>query len=106
MQVRARVWTWVALWLTMSASGKAQIAPPADDPAVTLFPDSQGSRYWISGQDNMIIRPSRSAPTWQEIRGIAGRTSWAAYSCQTAFPPIIRNIWLWEAWAFCSATAG
>jgi len=56
MQVRVRVWTWVALWLTMSASGKAQIAHPADDPAVTLFPHSQGSRYWISGQDNMIFQ--------------------------------------------------
>jgi len=30
--------------------------PAADDPAVTMFPHSQTSRYWISGQDNIIFQ--------------------------------------------------
>ena len=30
--------------------------PPADDPAVTMFPHSQTARYWVSGQDNVIFQ--------------------------------------------------
>jgi hypothetical protein len=46
----------VALGLTTIAPGQAQIAPPAGDPAVTLFPHSQTSRFWVSGQDNIIFQ--------------------------------------------------
>ncbi|MGH9536596.1 MAG: carbohydrate porin [Terriglobales bacterium] len=60
------VW-WAGLWASISlgrtsiAYGQAQ---PAEDPAVTLFPHSQTSPYWISGQDNIIFQwhPSFGAP--------------------------------------------
>jgi high affinity Mn2+ porin len=29
---------------------------PADDPVVTIFPHSDNSKYWISGQDNIIFQ--------------------------------------------------
>jgi len=38
------------------ALGQSQTETPADDPSVTLFPHSQTSRYWISGQDNIIFQ--------------------------------------------------
>jgi high affinity Mn2+ porin len=54
--VWARVWTLVPLGLTTIAYGQVQTAPPADDASVTLFPHSQTSPYWISGQDNIIFQ--------------------------------------------------
>ena len=35
---------------------KLRLRRPSDDPSVTLFPHSQTSRYWISGQDNIIFQ--------------------------------------------------
>jgi high affinity Mn2+ porin len=46
------------VWLSLAAPVFAQ-APgdsPADDPAVTLVPHSSSSRYWISGQDNIVFQ--------------------------------------------------
>ena len=36
--------------------GAASSSPPADDPVVTMFHHSTTSRYWISGQDNIIFQ--------------------------------------------------
>jgi high affinity Mn2+ porin len=38
------------------APGADNNPPAADDPATTLFPHSEKSRYWISGQDNIIFQ--------------------------------------------------
>src|SRR5512135_1398782 len=35
-------------------STDANSSPPADDPALTMFPHSQTARWWISAQDNII----------------------------------------------------
>ena len=43
------------LWLALIACGHGQ-SGPADGPTVTMFPHSQSSRYWISGQDNIIFQ--------------------------------------------------
>jgi high affinity Mn2+ porin len=40
---------------TGTAGGQDQ-PPPADEPAVTLFPHSETARYWISGQSNIIFQ--------------------------------------------------
>jgi high affinity Mn2+ porin len=40
---------------TSTAGGQDQ-SPPADEPAVTLFPHSETARYWISGQSNIIFQ--------------------------------------------------
>ena len=40
---------------TGTAGGQDQ-SPPADEPAVTLFPHSETARYWISGQSNIIFQ--------------------------------------------------
>jgi hypothetical protein len=40
---------------TITAGGQDQ-SPPADEPAVTLFPHSETARYWISGQSNIIFQ--------------------------------------------------
>jgi high affinity Mn2+ porin len=59
---------WLKAWITASmvlvACAHSQSAPTADDPVVTLFPHSQTSPYWISGQDNIIFQwhPSFDAP--------------------------------------------
>jgi high affinity Mn2+ porin len=54
-----------ALSLLMMACAYGQSAPQPDvngtteasaDPAITMFPHSQTSRYWISGQDNIILQ--------------------------------------------------
>ena len=50
----ARTPTLVLLALITFAH--AQTAPPADDPVETLFPHSQTSRYWISGQSNIVFQ--------------------------------------------------
>jgi high affinity Mn2+ porin len=67
---RGRFWTLVALGLTPIAPGQVQIAPQADDPAVTLFPHSHTSQYWISGQDNIIFQ---SHPSFEAL--YSGRNS-------------------------------
>src|ERR1700687_5934140 len=41
--------------LALITFAHAQTAPPADDPVVTLFTHSQTSRYWISGQSNIVF---------------------------------------------------
>ena len=50
----------VMLGLFLCALGttlaSAQDAPAQDDPSSTLFPHSQTSRYWISGQSNIIFQ--------------------------------------------------
>jgi len=45
--------------LITTARGQAQSSPadsPPDDPPATLFPHSQTARYWVSGQDNIIVQ--------------------------------------------------
>jgi high affinity Mn2+ porin len=42
--------------LALITFAPAQTAPPADDPVETLFPHSQTSRYWISGQSNIVFQ--------------------------------------------------
>jgi len=56
------VWlAWLSAALGQSAPAQNQPAsdaslPPADDPAVIMFPHSETARYWISGQDNIIFQ--------------------------------------------------
>jgi high affinity Mn2+ porin len=38
------------------AQANSNTGPAPDDPVVTLFPHSQTARYWISGQDNIIMQ--------------------------------------------------
>jgi high affinity Mn2+ porin len=50
-----------ALLLLVSASAAssqepAVSAPPPDDPALTMFPHPEDSRYWVSGQANIIFQ--------------------------------------------------
>ena len=52
----ARVALLASLGFTTIPHGQAQNDSPADDPVVSLFPHSQTSRYWISGQDNIIFQ--------------------------------------------------
>jgi len=53
---------WIALGIWFCASGavlvRAQDAPAdsQDDPSSTWFPHSQTSRYWVSGQSNVIFQ--------------------------------------------------
>ncbi|HUK25931.1 MAG TPA: hypothetical protein VLV49_15220 [Terriglobales bacterium] len=53
---------WVAAGLLAALAAQAQTEPPkadpsaADDAAVTMFPHSQSSRWWISGQGNIIFQ--------------------------------------------------
>jgi high affinity Mn2+ porin len=51
---------WLKIWMTalmvLVACAHSQSAPAVDDPVVTLFPHSQTSPYWISGQDNIIFQ--------------------------------------------------
>jgi high affinity Mn2+ porin len=42
--------------IMLMACARGQSTSPSDDPVVTLFPHSQTSRYWISGQDNIIFQ--------------------------------------------------
>ena len=42
--------------LALITFAHAQTAPHADDPVETLFPHSQTSRYWISGQSNIVFQ--------------------------------------------------
>ncbi len=60
----ARACTLIALGFTTIAHGQVETATPADDPALSLFPHSQTSPYWVSGQDNIIFQwhPSFDAP--------------------------------------------
>ncbi len=53
----------------------AQNQPASDDPATTMFPHSETSRYWISGQDNIIFQyhPSFEA-------GYSGANSLASHA--------------------------
>jgi hypothetical protein len=44
------------LLLALISCGHSQTASPADDPAVSLFPHSQTTRYWISGHSNIIFQ--------------------------------------------------
>lgn len=65
---RTGIWALILLLLAAIAYGQAQSTPPADapapdttaepgaDPVLTLFPHSQTSRYWVSGQDNIIFQ--------------------------------------------------
>ena len=49
----------LSLVLITTARGQAQSSPadsPPDDPPATLFPHSQTARYWVSGQDNIIVQ--------------------------------------------------
>ncbi len=39
-----------------AADQQAPTESPADDPIVTMFAHSQTSRYWVSGQDNIIFQ--------------------------------------------------
>jgi hypothetical protein len=39
-----------------AAPDAAKNPPATDDPAITMFPHSDTSRYWISGQDNIIFQ--------------------------------------------------
>jgi len=48
--------TWIAASMVLVASVHGQSAATADDPVVTLFPHSQTTPYWISGQDNIIFQ--------------------------------------------------
>ena len=55
------VWAMLPMAAAQSAYGQvapdaAQNQPASDDPATTLFPHSETSRYWISGQDNIIFQ--------------------------------------------------
>jgi high affinity Mn2+ porin len=52
----ARLCALVTLSFITLAHAQAQADTPADDPSVTLFPHTQTSRYWISGQDNIIFQ--------------------------------------------------
>ena len=52
----ARVALLASLGFATIPHGQAQNDSPADDPVVSLFPHSQTSRYWISGQDNIIFQ--------------------------------------------------
>jgi len=52
----ARLCALVTLRFITLAHAQAQADTPADDPSVTLFPHTQTSRYWISGQDNIIFQ--------------------------------------------------
>ena len=52
----ARLCALVTLPFITLAHAQAQADTPADDPSVTLFPHTQTSRYWISGQDNIIFQ--------------------------------------------------
>ncbi len=56
MIVWARLCALVSFAFVPFAQGQAQNDTSADDPSVTLFPHSQTSRYWISGQDNIIFQ--------------------------------------------------
>jgi high affinity Mn2+ porin len=64
-KLRLLLWTRIAqgslcillsLAFALQAYGQDQTDAPSDDPSVTLFPHSQTSRYWISGQDNIIFQ--------------------------------------------------
>ena len=49
----------VGLGLPSFAQGADQETPtdsPTDDPIVTMFQHSNTSRYWVSGQDNIIFQ--------------------------------------------------
>src|SRR5271165_3854637 len=59
---------YTALMLALVAGAEGQSAPAhdcagpspclttADDPALTMFRHPEASRYWISGQDNVIFQ--------------------------------------------------
>ncbi len=51
---RAAIPALISLGSMVPARGQSD-APP-DDPSVTLFPHSQTTRYWISGQSNIIFQ--------------------------------------------------
>src|SRR5260370_40902337 len=38
------------------ATPSATSDSPPDDPLLTMFPHSQTSRWWVSGQDNIIMQ--------------------------------------------------
>ena len=46
----------VALGCPLASSQESNASSPTDDPIVTMFPHSQTSRYWISGQSNIIFQ--------------------------------------------------
>ena len=56
------VWATLAMAAAQSAYSQAatpdaaQNQPASDDPTTTMFPHSETSRYWISGQDNIIFQ--------------------------------------------------
>lgn len=61
----ALLWLGVCAMLPMAgaqcahgqaAPDAAKNPPATDDPAITMFPHSDTSRYWISGQDNIIFQ--------------------------------------------------
>jgi high affinity Mn2+ porin len=49
---------WLPILMSLSTRLVcAQVSnPAADDPALTMFHHSSASRYWISGQDNVIVQ--------------------------------------------------
>ena len=47
---------YLAVLLAVPAFAQSETETPADDPAVTMFPHSQTSRFWISGQSNIIFQ--------------------------------------------------
>lgn len=60
-----KIWISALVWTSLATSGCGQSTPgtesnptppPADEPAVTMFPHSQTAPYWISGQDNIIFQ--------------------------------------------------
>ncbi len=48
-------WMWIWLLFALPVFGQTD-SPPPDDPVVTMFAHSDTSRYWISGQDNIIFQ--------------------------------------------------
>ena len=54
LAVWATIPALISLGLMVPARGQSD-APP-DDPVVTLFPHSQTTRYWISGQSNVVFQ--------------------------------------------------
>ena len=66
MRGMSRKWLWVPVCLALTSLAVAQtcsVDTPNDDPMVTMFPHSQTTRWWVSGQDNIISQwhPSFSA---------------------------------------------
>jgi high affinity Mn2+ porin len=62
-------WVWLAVWLSLAGLAAAQTptAPSSSDvstadPVVTMFPHSDKTPWWISGQDNIISQWHSSFP--------------------------------------------